>query len=296
MSRIARRAFTLVELLVVIAIIGLLVALLLPAVQAAREAARLTQCKNGLKQSSLAVLNYESANGTLPPVLLPHKKKLLSWRFAILPFLEEGAIFEPLQKTNQWDYMNVNGYAVDPKRPAHVSSFQCPSTPGVPLLTQSHVIDKRRGGHADKIFDAAGKAHYFAPYRTGDAQCAWYGAGWNNWVENGPGADREDHQTVPAQLKRITDGLSKTLLIGEHAGLDYQVNGKVAGVSFLITVHRHTFGTIGDSGRGASFGFFSFHTQKGAHAAMCDGAVRFLKEDMPKNELLRLLIRNDEGL
>src|SRR3954452_25226223 len=62
-----RKAFTLVELLVVIAIIGILVALLLPAIQAAREAARRTKCVNNLKNCALAVLNYESSNKVLPP-------------------------------------------------------------------------------------------------------------------------------------------------------------------------------------------------------------------------------------
>ncbi|MCA9188627.1 MAG: DUF1559 domain-containing protein [Pirellulaceae bacterium] len=101
-------AFTLVELLVVIAIIGLLVALLLPAVNAAREAARRTQCSNQLRQMGLACLNLESALGIYPgggiepwPDIVRYasggnpfgpKKQGLSWAFQILPYLEEGAV------------------------------------------------------------------------------------------------------------------------------------------------------------------------------------------------------------
>src|SRR6476660_1861016 len=70
-NRSQKRGFTLVELLVVIAIIGILVALLLPAIQAAREAARRTQCVNKMKQLGLAVLNYESARKTLPLAYTP---------------------------------------------------------------------------------------------------------------------------------------------------------------------------------------------------------------------------------
>ena len=77
----AKRAFTLVELLVVIAIIGLLVALLFPAVQAARESARRSQCSNNLRQYSVAVLNYESANGQLPGYS--------GWSFAVRDFVEQ---------------------------------------------------------------------------------------------------------------------------------------------------------------------------------------------------------------
>src|SRR3954469_22462761 len=95
-----RRGFTLIELLVVIAIIGVLVALLLPAVQAAREAARRIQCTNNLKQLGLAIHNYESANGVLPP---PFVLGIISGRTLngngwsaharVLPYLEQNATF-----------------------------------------------------------------------------------------------------------------------------------------------------------------------------------------------------------
>ena len=93
--------FTLVELLVVIAIIGVLVALLLPAVQAAREAARRTQCTNNLKQILLATLNYEVANGSLPPAqswdldtdpgMKLHDYSIMT---SILPYIEGGVIYD----------------------------------------------------------------------------------------------------------------------------------------------------------------------------------------------------------
>ena len=101
-----RCAFTLVELLVVIAIIGVLVGLLLPAVQAVREAARRMSCGNNLKQMGLAILNYESANKRLPAGMhadralsladVPRKARGHGWGLAILPYMEQSAIYDTI--------------------------------------------------------------------------------------------------------------------------------------------------------------------------------------------------------
>ncbi len=107
LRRTDARAFTLVELLVVIAIIGILIALLLPAIQAAREAGRRAQCSNNLKQIGLALLNYESASKAFPPGGLwsGNGSYGFSWIVRILPFAEENAIYQKLD----WSGANYGG-------------------------------------------------------------------------------------------------------------------------------------------------------------------------------------------
>src|SRR5689334_15791940 len=101
----SRRGFTLVELLVVIAIIGVLVALLLPAVQAAREAARRAQCSNNLKQLSLALHNYENTHNTLPPAGIDSNQ--MSWVVLLLPYFEQQNLYSQFNfNKGAWNSFN----------------------------------------------------------------------------------------------------------------------------------------------------------------------------------------------
>ncbi len=133
----SRRGFTLVELLVVIAIVAILVAWLIPAVQAAREAARSVQCSNNLKQVSLAVLMHVSAHERLPALLEPsHMNEPGYWpsfRLTILPYLEEHKLYDSLVDPESWEWLYLERSS-QPVKPLSVSVYLCPSSrsPGCP--------------------------------------------------------------------------------------------------------------------------------------------------------------------
>ena len=118
-------AFTLVELLVVIAIIGTLVGLLLPAVQAARESARRSQCSNNIKQVSLALLNYESAKKNYPPFcILPRTSTFdpFSAQVRLLPYLEQGNVANLIDLSGQVPFTAHPEVAK-----IRIPQFMCPS-------------------------------------------------------------------------------------------------------------------------------------------------------------------------
>jgi prepilin-type N-terminal cleavage/methylation domain-containing protein len=136
-TRIGRspKAFTLVELLVVIAIIGILIALLLPAVQAARESARRSQCANNLKQIGLATHNYHDVKNALPPVRIAGGSGLATYFVLILPYMEQQ---------NAYELWNVNQRYADqsaPARQAQIASYFCPSRRAPPQLSRAEDLN-----------------------------------------------------------------------------------------------------------------------------------------------------------
>jgi prepilin-type N-terminal cleavage/methylation domain-containing protein len=129
MQRYDRRGFTLIEMLAVLAVIGILIALLLPAIQSAREAARKAQCQNHLRQVGLAIQNYESALRTLPPGCLQWRPwggdprlKNLAWSALILPYIESTTIYQQVDFDYAFDHPRNRAAAA-----MRVSVYLCPS-------------------------------------------------------------------------------------------------------------------------------------------------------------------------
>ncbi len=130
MKRKTNAGFTLVDLLVVIAIIGILIAMLLPAVQSVREAARRTACMNNLRQVGLATISFHDARGAFPPARTATSNQVLpifirngpeSWFVHILPFIEQNNLYK------QWNFNSRYEYQATGVVSTPVGTFLCPS-------------------------------------------------------------------------------------------------------------------------------------------------------------------------
>lgn len=208
MRRKIRLGFTLVELLVVIAIIGILVALLLPAVQAAREASRRSQCTSQLKQFALAAMNYHDQIGAYPSGRSETRQFGVSWAFKLLPQLEETAVHDSFVEGERVD---SDANAVAMRTP--VTVFNCPS---------------RRAPTADRDFDndddisVVRKAGASGDYAANAGRRLLVGL-----AETSDDSRPFDYRLDPAEAgpiftyskvaaRRVVDGLSHTLAIGER--------------------------------------------------------------------------------
>ncbi len=217
--RSKRKAFTLVELLVVIAIIGILVGLLLPAVQAAREAARRMQCQNNLKQLGLAMHNYESAFKRFPGGVGPYGCCWGTWQVAVLPFMEQTAMFSLYQNQGGADWGPRYGAAINrPVTSSRIPTLTCPSdTPNAPigasataLPITSHNYGVNYGNTSFFQTTLNGILFGGAPFRI-------YTGSTN---DDGPVnlAQAQSWTRIygaPVKLGEISDGTSGTLLAGE---------------------------------------------------------------------------------
>ena len=290
------RGFTLVELLVVIAIIGILIALLLPAIQSARESARRTECLNNLKQMALALLNYENARKQFPhgrTNIDPHdgtnkhvvpdrpaaKSNDHSWVVVALPYAEETGIASQYDAKSPW-FVSANRTPVS----YPIKLFKCPNTDS---------------GRVDRLFNTDPKpaaGDYGCLNAVGQTLWDFYGTQLGAY----PGEDSvraigvldKEFRTRPAcKRKDITDGASKTLMISECGGRpDYFRLGKLdtsqintdgtawADPDTGFTVKGFTVGTrlvaINGHNKSEPYGFHA----GGAQFNFADGSARFIAD------------------
>ena len=186
----ARRAFTLVELLVVIAIIGVLVALLLSAVQAAREAARRAQCINNLHNIGLAVHNYASSQGSLPPAdvrkgntsLPPSQrnvKSVMSWITLLMPYIEEGNI----STATNWRVSHLGRFNQgDKSHHIVLKTFSCPSESN--QAAEIGIVNDFYGARGNYVANS-GTGYYYAQDLTPSEALR----GWQNTLAGDPNAN-----------------------------------------------------------------------------------------------------------
>ncbi len=324
-----RNAFTLVELLVVIAIIGVLVALLLPAIQSARESARRASCQNNVKQLALAVHAYHDAHKMLPPLYTPAPNAKFtsafglethSWRTFILQHIEEQLLF---------DRIDLSKPATDAdNQPAinrAITLFSCPSTP---RSTQA----ARGLWHGRSQFDDAltaatadynGSGGYInAGVVSRQLICnpsltvtfwdrQWFAGAWGEVVYSDAVWDPPSVRKI--NFAKITDGLAHTLLVFERAGLpDQYFDGgakfephdppqyrtwanvglwAISGYERFNQIYHQT--GIGLVNLDNVLGLYAFHAA-GAHIAAADGAARFLADSVDA-EVVTALVSRDGG-
>ncbi len=352
--------FTLVELLVVIAIIGVLIGLLLPAVQAARESSRRTTCTNKIKQLSLAVLNYESVNNALPPTVWDNSPVSgsstyagsiggstaaadnipgLPWSCLILPHLEGNEVFDQvasdtIQFTRCWNQGTVtDGLAKKPN-----ANFECPSNTNSGKLRSdgygmmNYAINAGTDWYAqwavgttyhlpnDIGSGSAGSSGYFTNFPlkgmtlpSGETVYLRQGA----FYSNGPTIPSWNRAAMP--LRMITDGLSKTMLLGEKSSTNVgQICGdgkrcefpggiwliaklSTAVRAWEIGVQVATFeGYAGDAGvpqitnfhNGTAVTSSSPHP-RGLLISHCDGSTRWINDTISSTVYKRLRSRCD---
>ena len=297
---IVRRGFTLIELLVVIAIIAVLMALLLPAVQQAREAARLTQCRSNMKQIGIALHNYIDLHDVFPPgstndveqggwISNPQNRHIHSWLTMILPQLEEGAVYDEID-------FDLSSMHSDNQQPAsnQISIYRCPTYSG-PEFSNGPSYTRFSAKYATTNYVAMGSSDVGHIY------------GQNTGLFIPDGTIYPLSKTRPADVR---DGLSNTLICVEtrEQNMTVWIDG---GTASVVALRYDPFNGPTYAGTEislnyqpyfdypspyAEFGPSSMHVNGGVHL-LGDGSARFISENIAASVYVALTTRaGDESV
>jgi prepilin-type N-terminal cleavage/methylation domain-containing protein/prepilin-type processing-associated H-X9-DG protein len=269
--------FSLVELLAVIAIVGLLVALLLPAVQASREAARRSQCASNLRQLGVGLLAYHEALGTFPSGLVDRKTganpkgRQLSWNVLLLPFIEEQNVCDLFDTSAVY-----NSAANRAAAGAVISTFLCPST--------AYLAADRNG-------PTTGDINGNGVWNSGDDLAFTdYGGNFGFSGLMKPYMNGVLIYERPIPISQIADGTSSTIIVAEDTGRGAAFDGQWANGQNIFDES----GPINDRSlppyRWQDNEMWSDHPQ-GVQALFCDGSVRFLFDEIDLEILAALCTR-----
>ena len=280
-----QRGFTLIELLVVITIIGIFIALLLPAVQAAREAARRMQCSNNLKQLGIGFHGFAAANGGFPPRRWNQtmaangvNNGYTGWGTFLLPFIEQQNLYDAYK----WEYDfydPVNKAVVETNLPI----FICPSTPRTAdIVCGGKATSGSTNSDKSTVFTVNCRIDYLAPNGFTAPPDSWGLSvakfsstnAHQAMLDSGPAfANMPLSDRAPRKLAQIKDGLSNTLLINETAGWPHQFVGRqrqqVDDYSSTNPVLSHTGYNTPNRGSWAGWQSYSYltHSNDGSLAA-----------------------------
>ncbi|MEW4453502.1 DUF1559 domain-containing protein [Bremerella sp. JC817] len=311
-SKAKRAGFTLVELLVVIAIIGILIALLLPAVQQAREAARRSQCQNNLKQMGLAMHNYHDTYGCFPAGFYRRSYSYSTfsgpgwgWGAMILPQIEQNNRYEALNVMNQFA---SDDPAILEYSQGLISTYRCPSTPGGDVNPEFKNSDSEPSHGLSTYKGVFGDLN--TQYNYPDDDCGYYSG---SCINGGNGMFSPNSAT---KFRDVTDGTTNTVMIGE---VPFGQNGTrnssddlikylgavwigvtTGGASSNVATHQTLRGVTSSGAQSAEYKIngtnqygFGSHHPGGAQFVLSDASVRFFTENMDGVSVNRIASKDD---